>query len=234
MAKFGGLPADFFKFFKDLSKHNERDWFQANKPRYRDSVQAPLLAFIEAMEGPLAKVSDCFVADPRPVGGSMFRIYRDVRFSRDKRPYKDHAACQFRHIAGKDAHAPGLYVHFEPGQVFFGGGIWTPPNPVLREIREAIVADDEAWVKASRGRAFKRRFGEIRGDQLKRAPQGFDPEHPLVDDLRRKSFFAMQEADEELARSPKLPAEVGRAFAAMAPFMEFLTHAVGMPFDLDE
>ncbi len=231
---FEGLPKDFFKFFRDLEKNNERDWFQTNKERYKSSVQAPLLAFIKAMEGPLADVSDCFIADPRGNGGSMFRIYRDVRFSRDKRPYKEHAACQFRHMSGKDAHAPGFYVHLAPAEVMFGGGIWRPPNPVLTKIREAIVDDPEGWKKITRSRTFKKRFTGVRGDSLKRAPQGFDPEHPLLEDLKRKSFFAMQQVDPKLTLTPKFLKEVRGAFSAMAPFMEFLTTAVGHSFSLDD
>ncbi len=231
--KFEGFPADFFKFFRELSKNNDRDWFAANKQRFKDSVQVPISAFISAMDPRLNKLTDCFITDPRPNGGSMFRIYRDVRFSHDKKPFKEHAACHFRHISGKDAHAPGYYMHFEPGNVFFGGGIWTPPTPVLTKIRNAIVDNAGEWKSLTRSASFKKRFGELRGDGLKRAPVGFDPDHPMIDDLRRKSFFVMQEADEATARSAKFATEVEKAFKAMTPFMEFLTEAVGVPFDLD-
>ncbi|MEM6532458.1 MAG: TIGR02453 family protein, partial [Myxococcota bacterium] len=100
-----------FKFLRDLEKNNNREWFQTHKPRFEEHVKAPLLRFIEDIEAPLMKVSKHIVADPSPSGGSMFRIYRDVRFSKDKRPYKTHAAAQFRHATGKDAHAPGYYMH---------------------------------------------------------------------------------------------------------------------------
>jgi len=231
--RFQGFPAGFFRFFRELAKHNDRDWFNANKERYKADVVAPMSRFIEAMDGRLAAVSDCFVADPRPNGGSMFRIYRDVRFSHDKRPYKEHAACHFRHMAGKDAHAPGFYMHFEPGNVFFGGGVWMPPNPVLTRIRQAIVDEPERWKKATRGAAFRRRFGAVAGDSLKRPPAGFDAEHPLIDDLKRKSFFAIQRADQKLAAGPRLVGEVGKAFVALAPMMEFLTTALELSFSLD-
>src|SRR3974377_1858992 len=115
---FSGLPKDFFAFFRELTANADRAWFEDNKQRYKDSVQAPMSAFITAMAPRLKKVSKHFVADPRPNGGSMFRIYRDVRFSKDKRPYKEHAGCQFRHALGKDAHAPGFYMHFAPEEVF--------------------------------------------------------------------------------------------------------------------
>ena len=116
---FDGFPKDFFAFFRELKAHNERPWFEANKQRFRDSVQAPMSEFIAAMAPRLTKISKNFVADPKPNGGSMFRIYRDVRFAKDKRPYKEHAACHFRHAAGKDVHAPGFYMHFGAGRGLF-------------------------------------------------------------------------------------------------------------------
>ena len=139
---FAGFPKDFFAFFRELRENNERPWFEANKQRFRDSVQAPMSEFIAAMAPLLAKISKHFVADPRPNGGSMFRIYRDVRFSRNKRPYKDHAACHFRHAAGRDVHAPGFYMHFGPDEVFFGGGLWTPPPDALALVRRELWAHE--------------------------------------------------------------------------------------------
>src|SRR3954453_20816279 len=111
MAEFEGFGKAFFAFFRELAANNERAWFEANKPRFREDVQGGMSDFIAAMAPYLSKLSKDFVADPRPNGGSMFRIYRDVRFSKDKRPYKAHAACQFRHRFGRDVHAPGFYVH---------------------------------------------------------------------------------------------------------------------------
>ena len=231
---FQGFPADFMRFFRELAKNNDREWFQKNKPRYEKNVKEPLLAFIESMDVPLAKVSDCFVADARAQGGSMFRIYRDVRFAKDKSPYKTHAACHFRHMSGKDAHAPGFYVHLEPGEVMFGGGIWNPPNPVLLKIRQAIDEDPERWKKITKSAGFRKRFGEVSGNQLKRAPQGFDPEHSCIEDLKRKSFFAMHRADPKLVTSKTFTKEVTAAMKALSPFMEFLTTAVGLSYSLDE
>ncbi len=233
-AAFAGFPPDFLGFFRDLAKHNDREWFAANKARYLASVQQPTLAFIAAMDIPLGRIADCFIADARPSGGSMFRIYRDTRFGHDKTPYKEHAACQFRHVAGKDAHAPGFYVHLEPKEIFFGGGIWRPPGPVLQQIREAIVADPERWRSATRSAGFRRRFDTIAGDSLKRPPKGFDPDDPLVEDLKRTSYFAVQKVEPSKIGGPGFVGEVSRAFQAMAPFMEFLTDALSLPFHLDD
>ena len=227
---FDGLPADYFRFFKELSANNNREWFEDNKPRFRESVQAPLVAFVEAMAPRLKKVSKHFVADPRLNGGSIFRIYKDVRFSRDKTPYKTHGGVQFRHARGKDAHAPGFYVHMGPGEVFFGGGIWMPPSDILLTIRSAIRDDGAAWRKATTGAAFRKHFGEMRGDQLTRPPRGFDGEDANIEDIRRKSFFAMEQGTEKLAKSAEFPDAVADAMKEATPLMKFLCKATGAPF----
>ena len=147
MAEFGGFSPSFFGFFKDLKAHNERAWFEAHKERFRATVQAQMSDFIAAMAPELKKISKEFIADPRPNGGSMFRIHRDVRFSRDKRPYKEHAACQFRHRFARDVHAPGFYVHLAPGEVFVGGGLWMPERTRWR-VREASCC--RLWKRRSR------------------------------------------------------------------------------------
>ena len=233
-SQFGGFPKDLFTFLKQLAKNNNREWFHDNKARYKESIVEPMCEFIEAMGVRFDKMGIRFVADPRPHGGSMFRIYRDTRFSNDKRPYKSHAACHFRHEAGKDAHAPGFYVHLEPGAVFFGGGIWMPPNPVLEKIRTTIVENPNAWKRIITNPTFKKRFGGIEGDGLKRVPRGFDKEHPYAEDLKRKSFFVTQDVDVKFAQSPKFIGEVERAFKAASPLMKYLLFSMGLPFDRDD
>ena len=127
----GGFDVALFKFLGDLKANNNREWFQKNKDRYRSTVQDPLLDFVVAMEAPLRKISPHYVADARRNGGSVFRIYRDVRFSKNKAPYKERAACNFRHKAGKDVHAPGFYLHLANDKLMVGGGIWGPPSDAL-------------------------------------------------------------------------------------------------------
>jgi uncharacterized protein (TIGR02453 family) len=227
---FKGLPRDFFAFFRELADNNERPWFEANKERFRESVQAPMSAFIAAMAPRLAKISKHFVADPRPNGGSMFRIYRDVRFSRDKRPYKLHAACHFRHAAGKDVHAPGFYMHFAPDEVFFGGGMWMPSPDALARVRDAIVAKPSAWKAVKADKAFSGAFDDVEGEALSRPPRGYDGAHPLIEDIKKKSFFAMHRSSVKVARSPALPDEVSSAFRAARPLMKFLCDAQAVPF----
>ncbi|KMP12305.1 hypothetical protein UR09_01490 [Candidatus Nitromaritima sp. SCGC AAA799-A02] len=226
---FKGFPKELFKFLSELSKNNNREWFNANKERYRSDVVAPIGEFITAMGTRLQKIADGYVADPRPNGGSMFRIYRDIRFSKDKRPYKEHVGCQFRHRLGKDAHAPGFYVHIAPGEVFFGGGIWRPSNPALHEIRTTIVANPKLWKKVVENKALVKRFGGIGGEGLKRPPRGFDPGHPYIEDLKRKTFFVIQSVDPSLALAPKFINEVEKAFSASGPLMQFIVKALGLP-----
>lgn len=221
---------EFLKFFKALTKNNNREWFNEHKDDYKHNVVAPMLLFIEEMAPRLKKVSPHFVADPRPNGGSMFRIYRDVRFSKDKSPYKLHAACQFRHELGKDAHAPGFYVHISPQEVVFGGGTWMPPNSELLKIRNTIVDNPNAWKKIKSAAKFRELFGDVGGDGLKRPPKGFDPEHPHIEDLKRKSFFAMRHERPEIILQDDFIDEVEKTFKAAKPLMEYICYAQEIAF----
>ena len=229
MADFQGFGEDFFRFFTELKSSNNREWFQENKERYQSSVVVPISCFILAIKPRLEKVSPHYKADPKPHGGSMFRIYRDTRFSKDKTPYKTHAACHFRHKAGNDAHAPGFYVHFEIDRLMFGGGIWRAPGPALSKIREFIVDNPAEWSKIRTSKSLRDRGG-IQGDGLKRPPRGFDPEHPHIEDLKRKSFFLMDEADPQLMRSPALVDEVAASFRAAGQLNRFISDALELPF----
>jgi uncharacterized protein (TIGR02453 family) len=230
MAAFQGLPKDFFTFFKELAKNNERPWFEANKQRYKDVVIAPLCDFMEAMAPRVAKISKYIVVDPRPNGGSMFRIYRDVRFGKDKSPFKTNAGVHFRHALGKDAHAPGYYMHFAPDEVFFGGGIWMPESEALNKVRRAIADDPKSWRKVVEDKAFAKAFKGVEGEALVRPPKGYDPEHRYIGDIKRKSFFAMHESSAKVATSAALADEAEATFRAAKPLMTFLCKAVGAPF----
>jgi len=228
---FTGFDKSFFNFFRELAKNNDRAWFEANKARYKEVVVGPCIGFIEAIGPRLKKISPNFVADPRPTGGSMFRIYRDTRFSKEKTPYKTHAGLNFRHAAGKDAHAPGFYLHLDPGEVFFGGGVWMPDSPTLGKIRDAIVAKAPAWKKARTAPSVVDTFGDLgAGDPLIRAPKGYPADHPMIDDLRKKSYFLITTATVSQAGDPKFVDQVAGAYADAKPVIRFLTEAVGAEF----
>ncbi len=214
-----------FRFLEELAANNDRDWFEENKPRYERFVKVPALRLIQDVAPRLKKVSPHFKATPR----SLFRIYRDLRFAKDKAPFKTHIGIQLRHDRGRDVHAPGYYVHVEPGQVFVALGLWRPHGETLRSVRERIVEEPAAWKRASRARRFTSVF-ELEGDRLKRAPRGIDPEHPLIDDLKWKDFIARADLSKRDAMSPDLPATLGRIFAAGTPLMKFLCTAVDVPF----
>ena len=229
-SNFKGFSKDFFGFFSELADNNNRDWFNANKARYTDIVQGEMVEFITAIAPHLEKVSPHYIANPKRHGGSMFRIYKDVRFSKDKRPYKDHAACHFRHNAGKDAHASGFYVHIATDSIIFGGGIWKPPSDKLKLVRERIADRPDDWKKVISNKRLKDTFGGVAGDGLVRPPKGFDPEHKYIEDLKRQSFFAMRHAKPSLARSKNFVDEVAQTFKAASPLMKFLAAASGHPY----
>lgn len=227
---FAGLPTDALTFLDELKANNNKQWFQANKPRYQSSVVKPMVGFIESLSPELANISDCFIADARPHGGSMFRIYRDTRFAKDKTPYKEHIACQFRHMAGKDAHAPGYYLHIASNEVLIGGGIWLPPTPVLNKIRNTIMDNPEQWTRIKTHKSFQRLFAGIEGDQLKRPPRGFPKEHVHMEDLKRKSYFVMFRCQPMDVTRPDFLSLVVNVYREMTPFMQFLSFALDLPF----
>jgi len=229
MSGFQGLPDDFFRFFEELRKNNDRDWFNDNKARYHESVVDPVSEFIVCIAPQLKKISPHYIADPRPHRGSMFRIYRDTRFSRDKTPYKTYAGVQFRHEAGRDAHAPGFYLHLDPDGLFFGGGVWKPPGPVLNRIRNHIVDNARSWSRIRNAKKLQA-SGGIRGEALKRPPRGFDAEHRHIDDLRKKSFFVAVETPAKQALEAGFIDEVAAGFRLAAPMVRFISGALELPF----
>jgi uncharacterized protein (TIGR02453 family) len=215
---------ELFAFLADLEAHNDRDWFNANKARYEADVLEPALAFIEDFAPLLHQISPHFRADARRVGGSLFRIYRDTRFSKDKTPYKTTAGIWFKHEAAKDVHAPGFYLHLAPGDVFAGGGIWHPDTKTLTRIRDAIVAEPDDWREATSGIELGM------GEELKRVPSGYDKDHPLAEDLKRKNFAALERLSEEEATGPDFLQRYARACQQMAPVVGFLCRAVAVPY----
>ncbi len=219
---------ELFRFLRDLKAHNDRDWFAKNRDRYERDVRQPFLAFIADFAGPLSRVSRYVVADPRPIGGSMFRIHRDTRFSRDKTPYKVHAAAWFRHRGGKHDRGPGFYLHLEPGRVFGGAGIWHPEPPALQRLRNAIAKRGPEW-KKSLGGAF-RKSCTLEGDTLVRPPRGFPADHPLIEDIKRKDLTAITEWSEKDACSPKFMSQITAFCRTTTPLMRFLAKALDLGF----
>jgi len=222
------LTSDLFRFLEELKANNDRIWFKSNQARFEQKVREPLLAFIAAFEEPLANISPSMLAIAKKSGGSMFRIHRDTRFSKDKSPYKTWAAVQFRHEAGRDAHAPCYYLHLAPGDVFVGAGIWHPDRAALDAIRVLIDEKPAKWVKARD--AVLLAGWDLEGDALKRIPRGYAAEHPLADDLRRKDFIAVRRLSEQDVVQSGFLQRYTDLCREPIKLMKFLTEALGLPF----
>jgi uncharacterized protein (TIGR02453 family) len=218
-----------YAFLRDLAANNDREWFTRNKERYVDRVQEPALQFITDFGHRLTRISPHFTADARVVGGSLFRIHRDTRFSKDKTPFKQNTGVQFRHEAAKDAHAPGYYLHIEPAGTFVGVGLWRPETAVAYRIRHHIAEHPDPWKKAAHGKAFRETF-TLGGDSLVNPPRGFGPDHPFVDDLRRKDFVASTPLTQKAVTSDDFIDQFDALCRTATPFMRFLCGAVGVPF----
>lgn len=223
MAEPSYFTPELFRFLRQLKRRNNREWFAKNKERYQQFAVEPALSFISDFAPHLAKLSSYFVADPRPSRGSLFRIYRDIRFSSDKRPFKTHIGIHFSHESGKDAHAPVFYLHLEPEGCFAAAGVWHPDNPALIKIRSAIVREPEAWAKV-------RKKIELEGDKLSRPPRGFDPNHRFAEDIKFKDFVASLPFSENQICGPRFLQEFAKACGKMLPLVEFTTKALGLKF----
>ncbi len=210
-----------FDFLLDLKTHNNREWFHANKERYESAVRDPMLRFITDFRRHLHTISKNFKTDPRPVGGSMFRLQRDIRFSKDKSPYKINAAAHFPHQdCGKDVHAPGFYLHIEPGNSMGGGGIWHPDIQSLSKIRKRIAEYPKEWRKIWASGIT------IEGESLKRPPQGYDDGHPLIEDIKRKDFYTMKKFTDKEICSHDFMDMYTESCRSIAPLVKFLANSI--------
>lgn len=231
--EFHGFTPGTLRFFRGISRNNNREWFVAHKAEYESHVRAPMLALIEEVDVRLATLIPEVIGSPRK---SMFRIYRDVRFSADKSPYKTHAACWFFHrdaghsVGAEAAHGgAGFYFQLDAKSSFCGGGIWMPPRPALVLIRQALATGHEEFSAIVRARSFKRTFGALESEaMLKRLPKGYEPGHPASEWLRYQSFTAGCELSRDDIMSPRLPDILARRYANMVPFVRWLNTALGL------
>ncbi len=214
---------ELFKFLRDLAGNNNRPWFAKNKERYERVVQQPCLRFIRDAGPALKSISPSLVADPRPNGGSLFRIYRDTRFSKDKSPYKTNVAMHFWHKKmSRGGQSPGLYLHIASGESFIGSGVWHPETPTLSKIRQAIVEKSDSW-KTVLDAGLK-----LSGESLKRPPPGFDLNHRFIDDLKRKDFISAVRFTARQIVAPNFMKEFVTAGKSMNPLNKFLAEAMGL------
>lgn len=218
-----------FRFLSDLARNNNREWFLANKARYEEQLRTPFLNLLGELQAPLAKISPHYRADTRSQGGSLFRQHRDTRFSNDKTPYKTWTGARLFHERSRGIEAPVFYLHLQPGGCFAGGGIWHPQSDALKKIREFLADNPAAWKKATQSKAFREHLTPG-GDALTRPPRGFDPNHELIADIRRKDFVASAAFDEKLATSAELQPWLVDTYKRLAPMVDYLCAALELDF----
>jgi uncharacterized protein (TIGR02453 family) len=221
---FGGFPEAGFDFLRELKENNEREWFQPRKEIYETAVKAPMAAFVEALNGEFARFAPEYITEPKP---AMHRIYRDVRFSKEKHPYKTKASASF-HLggAGKEEMA-GYFVGVSPFEIEIAGGIYMPEPAQTLAIRNRIAEEWEEWAALVGNKSRRRVAGEVVGDSLTRPPKGFAKDHPADFWLRKKQWIYWDTGlDPALAVRPGFVKEIARRFEAMYPVIRFLNGAM--------
>lgn len=219
---FEGFPREGMRFLRRLKKNNNRPWFNAHKAEYEDHVRLPMQSLIAALQPHVHAFAPEIELHPKR---SMFRIYRDTRFSKDKTPYKTHVAAVF-HPRGHWQNSAGYYVHVEPGGVYVGGGIYMPNSDQLRKIRRAIDSRSAEFLSIVGTAKFKRQFKGIEGEKLQRVPQGYDANHPMAGWLKHKQFFTGVEWDERECYSAKFVQKISAVYKDLYPFIRFLNEAL--------
>jgi len=220
-------------FFRELKRHNAKPWFEAHRQDYEQDVVAPMRELIDELDVRLARIAPEIVGDPKR---SMFRIYRDIRFSKDKSPYKTNAGCWFWHRDADrrvgdaaEGGGAGFYFHLQPGSSFLGAGIWMPPRPLLAKLRDAIAEKYRSFERVVKHPTFVRRFGKLDDEaNLKRMPRGYAEDHPAASWLRFQSFVAGREISDSQITSPRLAGLLGDDFAKLTPLVRWLNGALGL------
>jgi len=223
------FTAQSFQFLEDLSKNNNRPWFNTHKERYEDTIRSPALAFIEAIQPNIKIISPHMTATAKKTGGSLMRVYRDVRFGKDKTPYKTNIGIQFKHRCAKDVHAPAFYLHLSSEECFIAAGIWRPSGPALASIREMISDNPQSWKNITQSPAFKSSF-ELSGQTLKTYPRGYSKDHPMINDLKRKDFIAIQPISREQVLDPLFIETLSDSYQQSSDFMDYLCQALALNF----
>jgi len=220
---FDGFPKEGIDFLKKLRRNNNREWFNTHKAEYEEYVKFPMQSLIAALAPEMLEYAPELDVHPKR---SMFRIYRDTRFSKDKTPYKTHVAAIFTPKKG-DREAAGMYLHIEPGEVYLGGGMYSISSDRLRDIRSAIDRDSGSFLKIVNERNFHRLYGALFGEKLSRIPRGFDRDHSMHEYLRMKQFYAGSSLDINLCYSVKFIDVIHNHFRAVSPLVRFLNSAIG-------
>lgn len=224
------FSAASFRFLRALLRHNDRNWFQAHKADYEAHVREPFRRLLLDLQPGLHAISAHFRADPKTVGGSLFRIHRDTRFSNDKAPYKGWQGARLFHERSREVSAPSFYLHLQPGNCFVGAGLWHPEPDTQRRIRQFIVENPASWKRAVHTPAFEKRYGLESDEMLVRPPRGFDPQFEFIDDLRHRNFVAMREIDDATMTGPRLLGVLENDLRGLAPLADYLCAALDLEF----
>ncbi|MBR9975801.1 MAG: DUF2461 domain-containing protein [Bacteroidetes bacterium] len=216
---FGGFPKDTLRFLRELKKNNSREWFTENKHRYEQAIKEPMLMLLESLAARLRVAHPDIVLEPKK---AMYRIYRDVRFSADKSPYKEWVAAAFTYRGFDRKQDAAFYFHFSPEEFGIGGGLYAPTGDRLKNVRKAIDADASPLHAILKEKSFRKYFGELQGEELARVPQGFDKEHPEVALLRKKQFLCWATQPTSALADAAVVELLLAHFSAMAPFVRWL------------
>ena len=219
-----------FKFLRALARNNNKGWFGDHKQQYEDHVRQPFLRLLTDLQPDLAQISEHYRSDPKTVGGSLFRIYRDARFSNDKSPYKSWQGARLFHERRKQVAAPSFYLHLQPGHCFVGAGLWHPEPPTQRRVRQFIFDNPGSWKAAAHAPKFRKRFDFDDSEVLTRPPRGFPADFELIDDLKHKNFVFTRTFDDASMTSPRLRHALVADLAALAPFVDYLCAALDLEF----
>jgi len=220
--KGGSLPKfgqDALKFLRALKRNNRREWFQPRREQYETAVRAPMLAVIERLADDLRPIAPEIVVDLK---SSMYRIYRDTRFSEDKTPYKTHVAANFPWRGLPKHEGAGLYFHVSTEEVWIGGGMYAPQTSQLQSVREHILANSRRLRSIVESAAFRRTIGRLDGEQLQRVPRGFPRDHEAADFLRYRQFLAGREVPPSVATTARFYPTVLETFRVVVPLVRFL------------
>jgi len=223
------IPKELFAFLKELKTNNDREWFADNKQRFEQNVRDPAVELVAQLQRPLSRCAPMLHVVPKAHNGSVMRIYRDTRFSKDKQPYKTNVGISLRHQAGKDVHAPGIYIHLDPDECFIGAGSWRPESAVLSAIRARIDAEPTAWKRARDQKAFREHY-ELVGEQLKTSPRDYPTDHPRIGDLRRKDFIGVAPISHQQMTGSGIVDLLTERVRQARPFMRFLCDAIDVPY----
>jgi uncharacterized protein (TIGR02453 family) len=211
--------ADTLKFLRALKRNNRREWFQARREQYEAAVRQPMMAVIERLAIDFADIAPELLANPK---ASMYRVYRDTRFSENKTPYKTHAAAVFPPRGLPRHEGAGLYFHIAPGELWIGGGMYSPQTRQLHAVREHIAANLTRFRAIVESPGFRKHVGTLEGERLRRVPRGFPKDHPAAEYLKFRQFLAGSDFPPALATSPKFYGTLLTVFRQVVPLIRFL------------